>query len=174
MIEKWEAALDSFDPEVRADALRRLIGLADEGIVELAPVGSRVNIHCHTFFSFNAYGYSPTKFAWLARKGGLAVAGIVDFDVLDGLEEFHAACGFLGLKGVVGIETRVFVPEFADKEITPPGEPGISYHMGVGMPIARRPVGEAGLAAVHITAQQPQHGADGPGDAYLESGGTGL
>jgi len=168
LIEKWEAALDSFDPEVRADALRRLIGLADEGIVELAPVGSRVNIHCHTFFSFNAYGYSPTKFAWLARKGGLAVAGIVDFDVLDGLEEFHAACGFLGLKGVVGIETRVFVPEFADKEINSPGEPGISYHMGVGMPTAR-PAGEAGafLQRLKATAQQRNMELMGRVNAYL-------
>jgi len=31
-----------------------------------------------------------------------------------------------------GLETRVFVPEFADREINSPGEPGISYHMGMG------------------------------------------
>jgi hypothetical protein len=32
----------------------------------------------------------------------------------------------------VGIESRVFVPEFSDREINSPGEPGISYHMGTG------------------------------------------
>ena len=128
--------------------------LAEKGQIELARPSGSVNIHCHTFFSFNTYGYSPTKFAWLARKGGLAVAGIVDFDVLDGLDEFYSACEHLGVKGVVGIETRVFVPEFADKEINSPGEPGVSYHMGVGMPNAR-PEGEAGgfLRRLKETAQ---------------------
>jgi hypothetical protein len=98
----------------------------------LPQAGTAVNLHCHTFFSYNSYGYSPSKFAWLARKVGLAVAGIVDFDVLDGLDEFLYAGKIIGLKTVVGIETRVFIPEFADKVINSPGEPGISYHMGMG------------------------------------------
>jgi len=168
LIEKLEAALDSFDRGVRDDALGRLIELAEEGKIELAPAGESVNIHCHTFFSFNTYGYSPTKFAWLARKSGLAVAGIADFDVLDGLEEFYSACGRLGLKGVVGIETRVFIPEFADKEINSPGEPGVSYHMGVGMPNAR-PEGEAGafLRRLKETAQRRNVELMGRVNAYL-------
>jgi len=52
--------------------------------------------------------------------------------VLDGLDEFLDAGKTVGLKSVVGIETRVFIPEFADKVINSPGEPGISYHMGMG------------------------------------------
>jgi hypothetical protein len=60
------------------------------------------------------------------------MGGIVDFDVLDGLEEFWEASRLLDLKGCVGIESRVFVPEFSDREINSPGEPGISYHMGTG------------------------------------------
>lgn len=95
-----------------------------------------VNLHCHTFFSYNSYGYSPSKFAWLARKSGLAVAGVVDFDVLDALEEFLAAAKMLGLKACGGLESRVYVPEFADRVMNSPGEPGISYHMGVGFPKA--------------------------------------
>jgi hypothetical protein len=91
-----------------------------------------VNLHAHTFFSYNAYGYSPSKFAWLARKAGLAAAGIVDFDVLDGLEEFLEAGRLLGLKTCVSLESRTFVPEFASRVISSPGEPGIAYHMGVG------------------------------------------
>ena len=50
------------------------------------------NMHCHTFFSFNAYGYSPTSLAWLARQRGYKLMGIVDFDVLDGVDEFLDAC----------------------------------------------------------------------------------
>ena len=42
----------------------------------------------------------------------------------------------LGLKGCAGLETRVFVPEFATRVMTSPGEPGITYHMGVGFPRA--------------------------------------
>ena len=89
-------------------------------------------MHCHTFFSFNAYGYSPAAIAWLALRRGFKLVGIVDFDVLDAVDEFLDACEFLGVRGSAGIETRVFIPEFADKEINSPGEPGICYHMGIG------------------------------------------
>ncbi|HZF00813.1 MAG TPA: hypothetical protein VE344_02855, partial [Methylomirabilota bacterium] len=90
-IEKLEQQLDSFNPAQREDTLAQLWDLARAGKVELAEPMNEVNLHAHTFFSYNAYGYSPSKFAWLARKRGLAVAGIVDFDVLDALEEFWAA-----------------------------------------------------------------------------------
>jgi len=59
-------------------------------------------------------------------------AGIVDFDVLDAVDEFLAACDVAGVRGSAGIETRVFIPEFATREINSPGEPGVSYHMGIG------------------------------------------
>ena len=52
--------------------------------------------------------------------------GIVDFDVLDGVDEFLGACDAVGLRGSTGMETRVFVPEFADREINSPGEPGVT------------------------------------------------
>ncbi|MHB0945950.1 MAG: hypothetical protein ACYC3B_02145 [Sedimentisphaerales bacterium] len=92
------------------------------------------NMHFHTIYSFNAEGYSPAKIASLAKQADLAAAGIVDFDVLDGLNEFYDATSKLNLKASGGIETRVFIPEFADKVINSPGEPGISYHMGAGIP----------------------------------------
>jgi hypothetical protein len=131
-----EDKLDSFDSAERKEALLALSNKVEAGEITLPEPGRAVNLHCHTFFSYNTYGYSPSKFAWLARKRGLAVAGIVDFDVLDGLEEFLEGSRILGLKGCVGMETRVFVPEFADKVMTSPGEPGITYHMGVGFPTA--------------------------------------
>jgi hypothetical protein len=137
LIQELEAKLDSFDPAERKEALFALCEKAEMGEVTLPEPGIDVNLHCHTFFSYNTYGYSPTKFAWLARKRGLAVAGVIDFDVLDGLEEFLEAARMLGLKACGGLETRVFVPEFSTRVINSPGEPGISYHMGVGFPAAK-------------------------------------
>jgi len=130
---RLEAMLDNFDPAVRRKSLKAL----HDGIRSFQ-IGFRdpkpaVNMHCHTFFSYNCYGYSPTHYAWLARKAGLEVAGIVDFDVIDGLDEFTAAGRLIGLKTSVGMESRVFVPEFASKVINSPGEPGVAYHMGVGI-----------------------------------------
>jgi hypothetical protein len=136
LIEELERKLDSFNPAERKEALLALCKKVEAGEINLPSAGTDVNLHCHTFFSYNTYGYSPSKFAWLARKAGLAVAGVVDFDVLDALEEFLEAARLLGLKGCAGLETRVFVPEFSDRVMTSPGEPGITYHMGVGFPSA--------------------------------------
>ncbi|MBN1558040.1 MAG: hypothetical protein JW951_07830, partial [Lentisphaerae bacterium] len=46
----------------------------------------------------------------------------------------------VGLRATVNLETRAFLAEYADVEITSPGEPGVTYIMGAGF--ARRP--EAG------------------------------
>jgi len=155
LIEKLEQELDSFDPDQRKNALSALCEKVEAGQINLPEAGTDVNIHCHTFFSYNTYGYSPSKFAWLARKAGLAVAGVVDFDVLDALDEFLDACQLLGLKGCAGLETRVFVPEFEDRVINSPGEPGISYHMGVGFPSANVPEQQKNfLAGLRETAQR--------------------
>ncbi|MBW8017131.1 MAG: hypothetical protein FVQ82_13175 [Planctomycetes bacterium] len=130
--EKLELQLDSFNAAERKEALLALWQMVQSGEIKLPSSTTDVNLHLHTFYSYNACGYSPSKIAWKARNRGLAVTGIVDFDVFDGLEEFLVAAKLIGLKGSVGMETRVYVPEFADKEITSPGEPGITYHMGVG------------------------------------------
>jgi hypothetical protein len=131
-IAELETQLNDFAPGVRGAALRELVALADAGVVDLPPPVEAVNMHCHTFFSFNGYGYSPSALAWLGRKQGFAAMGIVDFDVLDGVDEFLATCELVGLRGSAGIETRVFVPEFATREINSPGEPGVCYQMGIG------------------------------------------
>ncbi len=154
MIEPFEQQLDSFSHTDRERALKALSKKVKSGRIELPPSGEFVNLHCHTFFSYNTYGFSPSKFAWLARKAGLAVAGTVDFDVLDALTEFDQARRLLGLKGCSGIETRVYVPEFSTRVINSPGEPGISYHMGVGFPTAQVPVEHEGfLRGLKETAQ---------------------
>ncbi len=131
-IVQLEHQLDSFNPAARREALLELLSFAHDGRIKLPPLSTRHNVHCHTFFSYNAYGYSPTKFAWLARKDGLGLAGIVDFDVLDAVEEFLDAARLVGIKGIASLESRVFLPEFKTRVINSPGEPGITYHMGAG------------------------------------------
>jgi hypothetical protein len=134
-----ETKLNNFSLAARMAALAELVALADRGEVVCEPGQAAVNMHCHTFFSFNAYGYSPAALAWLAKRRGLAAIGIVDFDVLDGVEEFLAACDLAGVRGSAGIETRVFIPQFATREINSPGEPGVYYHMGIGFTSSQAP-----------------------------------
>ncbi len=129
-LDTLELSLDSFDAAERSQAL----GVLARSAAPPPDPNPWVNMHCHTFFSYNALGYSPSRIAWLAKRRGLAAAGIVDFDVLDGAEEFLAAGRLLGLQACAGIETRVFVAEFADKVMNSPGEPGIAYQVGVGIP----------------------------------------
>jgi len=168
LIEPLEQQLDSFDVTEREQALSLLCEMAESGKIELPEPGEFSNLHCHTFFSYNAYGYSPSKFAWLARKAGLAATGTVDFDVLDALDEFRKACSLLGLKGSSGLETRVYVPEFATRVINSPGEPGISYHMGVGFPSAQVPESQAAfLAGLKEMAQKRNRDLTGRVNEHL-------
>jgi hypothetical protein len=133
-VESLERGLSHFSTAIRASCLEKLRAKTVGGGVVLPKQGSQINMHAHTFYSYNAYGYSPTEFAWRARKEGLAVAGIVDFDGLDGLPEFFGAGKTLGLRTCGSIESRVFLPEYTDTVFNSPGEPGVLYHMGVGFP----------------------------------------
>jgi hypothetical protein len=128
-----EAQLNDFDPEKREAALDELLDLVADGVIELPEQSKAFNLHCHSFFSFNGYGYSPTSLAWLARTKGLSALSIVDFDVVDGIDEFLGACKVLGIRAGAGMETRIFIPEFGDRVINSPGEPGICYHMATGL-----------------------------------------
>ncbi len=131
-LQALEDDLNHFDAQVRSQAVHQLVKLVQNGDIQVAPERDVVNMHCHTFFSFNAFGYSPSGLAWLAKKNGYKLIGIVDFDTLDGVDEFFNACDTLGVRGSAGMETRVFIPEFSDREINSPGEPGVSYYMGAG------------------------------------------
>ncbi|MBX3178634.1 MAG: hypothetical protein KF886_14840 [Candidatus Hydrogenedentes bacterium] len=128
-----EAQLNDFSAEKREEALDALLDLAADGLIELPEPTRAFNLHCHSFFSFNGYGYSPTALAWIARCKGLSALGIVDFDVVDGVDEFLSACKLLGIRAGAGMETRIFIPEFADRVINSPGEPGICYYMASGL-----------------------------------------
>lgn len=131
--------LDSFDAKQRLSHLKRLAGDL-QGTHEATP--PQVNMHAHTFFSYNGYGASPSHVAWRAKHDGWHAAGICDFDVLDGMEEFLTAGDLLGLRTAVFMETRCFFNEYADQEINSPGEPGIFYFMGAGF-VHAPPTGSA-------------------------------
>jgi len=124
-----EVQLDSFDAAERRQALKALHAAFGN---ELPEAGTNVNMHYHSSFSFNAEDWSPSHIAWEARKAGLYAAGLCDFDVLDGLEEFLEAGRMLELRTTVNLETRVYLGEFAGGDITSPGEPGVTYIMGAG------------------------------------------
>ncbi|MCL5998961.1 MAG: hypothetical protein M1546_23315 [Chloroflexi bacterium] len=137
-----EAKLNDFAPGIRSQVLAELVALTERGAVPLQPELDAVNMHAHTFFSFNAYGHSPSSLAWLAKKSGYKAIGTVDFDVLDAVDEFLDACEVAGVRGSSAIETRVYIPEFATREISSPGEPGVAYHMGIGF-TSSKATGEA-------------------------------
>ena len=138
-IQQLESDLNSFDPELRQKSLMKLKEFAVEENIISAPKKVPYNLHCHTFCSYNGYGYSPSYIAWLACKKLWFAAGIVDFDVLDGVEEFLSAAETLDLRGVCGLETRAYVADLAQDEINSPGEPGVAYHMGVGFTSSKLP-----------------------------------
>ena len=127
--ERLERNLDSFDFARRRDALAALAALNESSLVT---PGANFNLHCHSFFSYNAFGWSPSRVAWEARKRGFRAAGLCDFDVLDGMEEFLDAGRVLGLRACVHLETRAYVAEQAAGDINSPGEPGVAYIMGGG------------------------------------------
>ncbi len=164
-----EAQLDAFGPDARAEALAALAGMAREGLIAAPPAGIETNVHSHTFFSYNAYGYSPSGFAWRAWRRGLAVAGTVDFDVLDGLEETIEAGRVLGLRATSGLETRVFIPELRDTEINSPKEPGVWYFMGTAFPRVPPAESAAGatLARMRALAQERNRGVLERVNAFL-------
>jgi len=127
-IERLEQELNSFNTDDRKKAIDSLKHSHRQMDEEL----HNVNLHFHSFNSYNAENWSPSRIAWESKKRALYAAGIIDFDVLAGLEEFYSACELLEVRSCVGMETRAFLNEYADKEIDSPGEPGVSYIAGTG------------------------------------------
>ena len=145
-IKNLEVRLNDFDPAVRKAALLEVKTAFENGLLEAAPASDIHNMHCHSFFSYNGYGYSPSYIVYLAKKMGFYAVGLVDFDVLDGVDEFQEALKLLDVRGTCGMETRAFIPELADKEINSPGEPGIAYHLGCGFVSGKVPAEQQAFA----------------------------
>jgi len=122
--------LDSPDVNERLDAVKKL----SENFSPEAK-SDNVNMHVHTFYSFNANNWSPSRIAYEYAKRGIKYLGIIDFDVIDGKEEFFIAGDYLKIHTSVGIETRAFSNAMHDKEIDSPGEPGVSYIAAAGFAV---------------------------------------
>ena len=165
--ELLETQLNDFNPAILREALETLMRMVREGTTRLPEPRPIVNMHAHTFFSFNGYGYSPSYFAWKARCEGLLAAGVVDFDVLDAVDEFLDACAMVGIRGSAGIETRVFASEFETREINSPGEPGIMYFIGAGFTSSQVPDSET-LEGLREMAQQRTRAIVDRVNPYLE------
>ncbi len=120
--------MNSFNVSERKLALQEIL----EKKIEFSPEGVNVNMHFHSFNSYNCENWSPTRIAYESKHRGLYASGIIDFDVIDGRDEFLEAAEWLGLRASVGIETRAFHTEFSELEIDSPGEPGVSYIAGAG------------------------------------------
>ena len=71
----------------------------------------KVNLHVHSFYSYNALGYSPSHIVWRAAREGLSVVGLV------------ALLGFL-------VWQRFFAPPGQAAFASAPAEPG-----GAGGPL---------------------------------------
>lgn len=124
--------LDCFDLSRRQIALEKYLNLMASGGLFVPAAGKFHNLHCHSFFSYNYLSWSPSHVALAGKLLGLGAVGLVDFDVLDGVDEFLKACQMLNLPAIAGMETRVYIPDFAGIEINSPGEAAVAYHLAVG------------------------------------------
>jgi len=121
------ANINSFDLEKRTATFDKQTNSTD-----LSTKSDNVNMHFHSFYSYNGEGWSPTNIVFESAKTGLYAAALCDFDVLDGLEEFITASEKVGMRCATNLETRVYINELSDVDISSPGEPGVSYIMGGG------------------------------------------
>jgi len=64
-INGFETELNSLDCKVRKNALSEIIDLLHTGKIHCSEPADAHNLHCHTFYSYNGYGYSPSYIAWL-------------------------------------------------------------------------------------------------------------
>jgi hypothetical protein len=147
ILEQERQRLYDLRRDVRDTALDRLIRACELGQIPCASPTGAVNMHCHTFFSYNGYGHSPSSLALLAKQSGWHAVGMVDFDVLDHVQECLSACERCEVRGAAGMETRTFLSAYADREINSPGEPGVFYHIGMGFVSADAPPAAAAVLA---------------------------
>ena len=162
-IARLEAQLNDFDPAARRQALAALAAKAGAGQVDIPDLTGWANVHFHTFFSFNYRDLSPSRIVWDGKRTGLDVVGSVDFDVLDAMDEMFEAGDVLDVRTNVALETRVFSHEFADKEFSSPGEPGVLYFMGTGFTALPEPGTQAAA-----TLDRLRQGARARNEAMLE------
>ncbi len=133
-ITKLIETLNHHDLQVRLDSLQQLILKIETGEIEKPPRGRDVNNHIHTTYSFSPY--SPTKAVWMANQAGLATAGIMDHDSINGAAEFIRAGKIAGIATTIGIECRVDFSRtpLNGRRINNPDQASIAYIALHGIP----------------------------------------
>jgi len=125
--------LSSFNLKLRKESLLEISKLIKNGkIKKFEKLTPWLNLHLHTFHSFNYENWSPARVIFECWRRGLKYAGTVDFDTLAGLEETLSTGEILGILATGGFESRVLVEEWKDVVINSPNEPGIYYLCGKG------------------------------------------
>ncbi len=144
-MENLIVCLSDFDARVRQESFQKLLSCIKKGkIVAQRQYAGWLNLHLHTFHSFNYRGWSPARVVFEAWRTGLVWVGTVDFDTLEGLEETLTVARTLRVKAAGGLESRVFVPEYRNLVINSPKEPGIFYLCGQGFSSFPREKSEEG------------------------------
>jgi len=132
-IDNLTKKMSDFDRQVREKALSEIAGMVKAGKIERASgLKPYLNLHIHTFHSYNYNNWSPARVVFEGWKRDLKYTGTVDFDTLAGLEETLLAGSMLGMVVISGFESRVFIEEMKDRIINSPNEPGIYYLCGKG------------------------------------------
>ena len=132
MDKEIEKKLLSFDYEERKAGLYLLKKKIEEGDIKKINIKPYLNLHIHSFHSFNYKNWSPSRIVFEAWINNLEYVGVVDFDTIIAIEETLLSGEILNTKVVSGFESRVFLPELKDKVINSPEEPGIYYLCGKG------------------------------------------
>lgn len=132
MSKEIERKLLSFDYKEREQALYILKEKIKKGEIEKLSNPPYLNLHIHSFHSFNYKNWSPSRIVFEGWRQNLEYTGIVDFDTLIAIEETLFAGKLLDINVISGFESRVFLPELKDKVINSPREPGIYYLCGKG------------------------------------------
>ena len=93
-----------------------------------------VNNHIHSRYSFSPY--TPSMCAFLARKAGLAIVGLIDHDSIAGAEEIRQASTLFQIPATVGFEIRAGIRDspLANQKINNPDSKGIIYCVVHGVP----------------------------------------
>ncbi|MCM8830187.1 MAG: hypothetical protein NC824_04235 [Candidatus Omnitrophica bacterium] len=151
MTEKLITLLSDFNEAVRKESFEKIVLLIKEGKIKRNnAIKPWINLHIHTFHSYNYNNWSPARIVFEGWRTGLKYTGTVDFDSLDGVDETLLAGRLLNVKVTGGFESRVFINEMKDVVINSPKEPGIYYLCGKGFGKSPDDNSEAGKFFVYI------------------------
>jgi len=149
--EKLLKDLSSFDPDIRKKSLSDISFLIKKGRIRKSDKPTPwINLHIHTFHSFNCEHWSPSRVIYEGWHRNLKYTGTVDFDTLAGLDETLRAGKILDVRVTGGFESRVLIDEWKDIVINSPSEPGIYYLCGKGFKRAPAENSEEGQFFSHL------------------------